>query len=220
MTVFDGLVILILLLSVGLAVVRGALLELGTLVVLGIAWLAAVQFAPALIGASGKESSLVTVLGAYALLMGLVFIVLYTACHILLGRANLSGRAQLVNRIAGGVFGFLRGYAVIGLGFLAYGYYLDEDSQHESVRKAMTRPLAASGAQFFQQFIPPSTQFEPEGTDGVTSSNTGATKSNTTDAASDGYARRDRAGFSEVITTVTTSDGDIVRPQTEDPGRD
>lgn len=106
MTVFDGLVVLILFLSVGLAVVRGALLELGTLLVLGIAWLAAVQFAPALIGMSGKESSLVTVLGAYAILMGGTFIVLYTVCHILLGRAALTGRAMVVNRIAGGIFGF------------------------------------------------------------------------------------------------------------------
>ncbi|MEO1151162.1 MAG: CvpA family protein [Pseudomonadota bacterium] len=219
MTVFDGLVILILFLSVGLAVVRGALLELGTLLVLGIAWLAAVQFAPALIGMSGKESSLVTVLGAYAILMGGTFIVLYTVCHILLGRAALTGRAMVVNRIAGGIFGFLRGYAVIGLGFLAYGYYLDEDNQHETVQRAMTRPLAASGAQFFERFIPDTTRFDPDANDTKKHAPQPGEKSEA-DASRAGYGRSDRAGLSEVITTVTTSDGDIVRPQTEDPGRD
>lgn len=215
MTTFDLILIIVLLVSCGLAIVRGAILEIATLIILGVSWLLAVQFSPALLGLSGKSGSMVAVVMSYALIMGMSFLVLYIACHILLSRFALTGRAVTVNRVLGGLFGFARGYILIGLGFLAYGYYLDEAHQHDNVRNAALLPFAQSGAQFFDQFIPDSARLDQEEDE---ANNQDAGTSALDNAAQDGYGRADRAELSEVITTVTTSEpDDQVTPRDEEP---
>ena len=195
MTLFDLIIILIFLASTLLATVRGAVLELGTLLALGIAILLALQFANPIVTAMGNGDSIIATALTYGVLIAILFIAIYTVTHILIYKYPFSEKGTLINKIAGGVFGFARAYAVIGLGFLAYGYYLDENDQHDSVRDALTRPIAQSGAQFFEKFIPESAQLQPD------------QPVEQTDAAYQGYDRRDRAGLSEVISTVTTSDG-------------
>jgi len=189
MTVFDLIVIFILVLSTGLAAMRGALLELATLLALGIAGLLSFQFAGSILEMTGKEGSVMAMIITHFVLIGIFFIVFYVITHLLLMKFPLSTRGIQINRIVGGLFGFLRGYVVIGLGFLAYGYYLDEEHQHESVRDALTTPFAASGAAMFERFIPDSTQLKQNGKDDAV---------NDADVATQGYGRSDRAGLSEV----------------------
>ena len=198
MTVFDLIVIIVLLASTGLAVVRGGILELATLIALGLAILLSIQLSGPFVSMLGREGSLIVTLFVYAGLIAGFFIVLYTITHILLARYRLSANGQRINRIAGGIFGFLRGYVIIGLGFLAYGYHLDEAHQHDSVRKAFTLPLAQSAAGIFERLIPAENTITDEQ----------ASSDLNKDAASEGYGRSDRAGLSEVITTVTTSQSD------------
>lgn len=213
MTSFDLIVLGILIVSTGLAVIRGGLLELATLIALGIAWLAATQFATPLLDATGNDGSAMAVVISYGLITGVTFLILYIGLHLLRRRFTLSQRGTLIDRIAGGLFGFLRGYVLIGLGFLAYGYYLDEDHQHDSVKDALSRPLAASGARFFEQFIPESTTLDPSHKE-EDKGNDPSKK----DAATDGYGRAERAGLSEVITTVTTDeDGLPAEPSNSQP---
>ena len=203
MTVFDIFVIGLLLLSTGLAVARGAVLELATLIALGLAFLLTLQFAGPIVSATGNDGSTIGTAVVYVIMIGILFVLLYAVSHFLLHKYPFTGRATQINRAIGGLFGFLRGYVLIGLGFLAYGYYLDEANQHESVRNAFTRPLAASGAKFFERFIPDSARLNDPAnvSDGADAP--------AIDASSEGYGRADRAGLAEVITTVTTA---------EDPG--
>ena len=206
MTSFDLILVIVLLVSCGLAIVRGAVLEIATLIILGISWLLAVQFSPALLALSSKGNSMVALLVSYAVIMSISFLALYIACHILLSRFALTGRAVTVNRVVGGLFGFARGYFLIGLGFLAYGYYLDEAHQHDSVRNGALLPMAQAGAEFFEQFIPDSAKLDQDAERNNTHSP--STKTPLDNATQDGYGRADRAGLSEVITTVTTNDPD------------
>lgn len=196
MTIFDLIVIAVLLLSVGLAAVRGALLEIATLLAAAIAVFIALQFTDT-IAAQVGGGSFVKITISHAILIFVLFVILYVIIHILLTKFSLSSRGVQINRIAGALFGFVRGYLIVGLGFLAYGYYLDEAHQHDSVREAMTRSFAISGASFFEQFIPETTRLETD---------TDKKPDDDTDAAVEGYGRSDRAGLSEVITTVTTTD--------------
>jgi len=211
MTIFDLIVIGILLLSTGLAVIRGAILELATLLAVAIAFLIATQLSGPVASLFGGRESLVALTAGYVIVTGVIFVFLYILAHFLLNRYRLNPQGDLVNRIAGGVFGFVRGYILVGLGFLAYGYYLSEENQHDSVRNAFTRPIAASGAGFFERFIPERNRFGPDGR--PVDADTGQE-----DAAAAGYGQSDRAGLAEVITTVTT-DEDTAAPGVVESGQ-
>jgi len=200
MTLFDVIIILIFVVSTLLAIFRGALLELATLLALGISILLGLQIGPFIINAAGNEGSVIATLATYCIAIFILFIFLYTLIHILVYKFPLSERGTLVNRIAGGVFGFARAYIIIGLGFLAYGYYLEENQQHTSVRDAMTLPIAQSGAKFFEQYIPDSAKLDPANTERQTP------LPPSKDVSSEGYGRSERAGLNEVITTVTTTE--------------
>ncbi len=212
MTAFDFFVIGILLLSTGLAVIRGAILELATLLAVAIAFLIATQLAGPVASLVGGRDSLVAVTAAYVIVTGVGFVFLYVLAHFLLNRYRLNRQGDLINRIAGGMFGFVRGYLLVGLGFLAYGYYLSEGSQHASVQNAFTRPIAASGASFFERFIPERNRFGPDG-------RPVGPETDQEDAAAAGYGQSDRSGLAEVITTVTT-DEDSTAPDVENRQQD
>lgn len=207
MTSFDLLVIFVLALSVGFAVIRGALKEIGTLLVLSVAGIGGVVLAKpvAAVFLAGK-SSFLTMLSLGVGVGAVLFVALYCVLHVGLSRVALSPRGAQVDRIFGGVFGLVRGLVLVGLGFLAYAYYLDDEKRPEAVTKSLTRPLAESVARVFESMAPSSTRIDhkPEATakDGKQTSN----------AARDGYARGDRSALSEMMATVTTADPDSAEP--------
>ncbi len=194
---FDFLVILVIGLSTVFAAMRGGLRELATLIALAAAAFIALLLAEPILGAIGKTDSFFATLFVSAALVSVFFILLHVLAHLGLKRMPLEGRAALADRIGGGVFGFARGLVLVGLGFLAFGYYLDEARQPDSVKNAMTRPLAAGMANWFEGFTPDAAYIEND---------------SASDAATDnddliGITRAERNGLTEVITTVTTTDG-------------
>lgn len=212
MTSFDWLVIAVLTLSTGFAVIRGALREIGTLAALGIAAGAAYFLVGPLQAATGISESFLTTIAVAGAILSICFVAAYLLLHIGLRRVRLDGSALAADRIGGGVFGFVRGLVLVGLGFLAYSYYLDEARRPESVNKAITLPMAKSIAAIFDRFAPQAENGK-EGDE--------ADDSETANAATDGYARTDRTALAEIVTTMTTSDetentGDE-KPPSEDP---
>lgn len=201
MTVFDALLIVVIAISVFFAAVRGGVRELATLTALAVAAGTALLATGPLAAAIGKSSFFVN--AAIAGLIGTsIFIAAYFGLHKLMGRWKPSAKMKQIDRIGGGAFGLIRALALIGLGFLGYGYYLDEANQPDSVRKALLLPVASSSAGFFEQFAPPGRELREAA----------AAKN----AAAEGYEGRDRSGLKEIVTTVTTTD-DSAKPAPVDP---
>jgi uncharacterized membrane protein required for colicin V production len=192
MTVFDALLLAIVGISIFFASVRGAIRELATLLVLGasalLAWIGAAPVAAAL----GKNSFIAS--AAVAGVIGVAaFVGGYFLLHKAMLRLKLDKRLKSADRIGGGAFGALRALALIGLGFLGYGYYLDEANQPDAVRKALLLPVATSSAGFFEQFAPSHRELR-------------ASDKKNVNAAREGYDGADRSGLQEIVTTVTTTE--------------
>ena len=204
---FDLLFLLVVGLSTAFAVLRGGLQELSTLIALalaaGLAWIVA----PPLLGLFGLTGSFFGAILVAVSLIGVFFVAAHIGCHLLLKRVPMTKQTRLYNQIGGGAFGFARGLILIGLGYLGYSYYLDEARQPDSVKNAVTRPIAAGLASWFEGFAPASTELE----------NVGAEPAQTSgDAAQDGYDRADRTSLNEIVTTVTTNGEDPESPASED----
>jgi uncharacterized membrane protein required for colicin V production len=201
MTVFDALLIAVIGVSVFFAVIRGGVRELATLGALLIAAFAAWLLMTPIASAVGKNSFFLN--AGIACVVGLgLFGGAYFLMHKAFARWKPSKRVRRYDRIGGGVFGLVRALALIGLGFLGYGYYLDEANQPDAVRKALLLPVAASAAGFFEQFAPSNRDLS-------------AAKASK-NAAAEGYEGRDRSGLKEIMTTVTTNDDDA-KTATDDP---
>lgn len=194
---FDLLFLLVVGLSTAFAVLRGGLQELSTLIALGLAAGLAWIIAPPLLGVFGLTGSFFGTIILASILLGIFFIAAHVGLHLGLKRIPMTKKTQLYNQIGGGVFGCARGLALIGLGYLGYSYYLDADRQPDSVQNAMTQPIAAGVASWFESFAPASTELEGIGT---------STPEN--DAAETGYDRADRSSLDEIVTTVTTTGDD------------
>lgn len=201
MTGFDALLILIIGVSTLFAAIRGAIRELATLGALLIAGLAGwISINPISAALGGK--SFVFTAGIAVALGVIAFIACYVLTQKAMGRMKLSAKMKKADRIGGGAFGVLRALALIGLGFLGYGYYLDEASQPDSVRKALLLPLASASAGFFEQFAPSNRDLR-------------ATDEARGNAAVEGYDGRDRSGLKEIVTTATTTDETAQKPSTD-----
>ncbi|MFN0025210.1 MAG: CvpA family protein [Parvularculaceae bacterium] len=204
MTVFDALLLAILGVSIAFAAARGAIREMTTLAALGIAGLAAWAGAAPLLGLF-RASGFFETVAASAAIGFAVFAALYVLAHKGFQRLKLSPKQRQADRIGGGAFGLVRALALIGLGFLGYGYYLDEPNQPDAVRKALLLPVAAASASFFERYAPsyralPATAAAPA--------------AQPANAAREGYASADRSGLKEIVATVTTSDAN--NPSTAD----
>jgi len=195
---FDLLVILVLGLSTAFAALRGGLRELSTLIALAVAGGLTLILAEPLLGLTGQTGSFFGTIIIAAVLIAVFFIVTHVGLHFGLQRMPLEGHAKLADRIGGGVFGFARGLVLVGLGYLGYGYYLDEARQPDSVRSAITRPVAEGMADWFQSFTPEDAYIEGTPVDD--------NETTEPDPAESGYDRLDRNSLSEIVTTVTTSD--------------
>ncbi len=196
MTWFDFLLIAVLVISIGFAAIRGALREFATLIALGgAAAIAYVLFKPVLSGL-GLEGSIFGMVGVAAGMLGAFFIILYVGFHVALKRVSLSPEMTRVDRIGGGVFGLARGLALIGLGFLGYAYYADEEHRAEGVNNAMLLPMAKGAADFFEALAPEHDSEEIISPEEIDERN---------NAATDGYRRGERAALDEMLATATTS---------------
>lgn len=202
MTVFDALLIAVIGISVFFATVRGGVRELATMAALLAAALVTFLLVKPVAAAVGKDSFFIS--AALAAIIGVgVFIGAYFFLHKAMIRWKPTAKMKTYDKIGGGAFGLLRALALIGLGFLGYGYYLDEANQPEAVRKALLLPVAALAAGFFEQFAPPNRELS-------------AAASAAKNAAAEGYEGRDRSGLKEIVTTVTTTDKDA-NTATDDP---
>jgi membrane protein required for colicin V production len=199
---FDLLFVLVVGLSTIFAAMRGGLRELATLLALAIAGGLTWMVAPGALGAIGLADSFFGTIAVSAVLVAVFFVAAHIVLHLGLKQVPLEGRAALIDRLAGGGFGAFRGLVLVGLGFLGYGYYLDEARQPEEVKTAVTRPIAAGMADWFETFAPEATQIDAGGEP--------EEETDEADAAIDGYARADRNGLEEIVTTVTTTDPALV----------
>lgn len=203
MTVFDALLLTVVGVSVFFAAIRGAVREVATLAALAVAVLAAWLGMKPVAAALGQSSFFTS--AAIGGFIGIgVFLGGYFLLHKAMMRVKLKGRMQTYNKVGGAAFGLLRALALIGLGFLGYGYYLEEANQPDSVRKALLLPIASASAGFFEQFAPPNRDLSA------------ASASKNGNVAADGYDGRDRSGLKEIVTTVTTTDKSAA-PKTGDP---
>jgi membrane protein required for colicin V production len=200
---FDLVVVLIVGLSTAFAALRGGLRELSTLIALALAGGLTLILVEPLLAVTGQSGSFFATVFLAGFLVAVFFIAAHIGLHIGLRRVPLKGRARLADRVGGGVFGFVRGLILIGLGYLGYSYYLDEANQPDSVKHAITRPVAAGIANWFEGFAPETTQLEQVGVED---------EPKDADAALNGYERSDRNGLSEIMTTVTTTDEIPVEP--------
>lgn len=224
MTVFDGGLLLVFAVSVFFAAVRGGLRELGTLVALaaagGLGWLVA----PRLLGAIGAGDGFLMTVVAMGVLTVVFFVGLYTGLVFLLARVRLSPQQTLADRIGGGAFGVIRAVALVGLGFLGYAYYLDEDQRPAAVSEALLLPVAQASANLVESFAPErapaldrppaNARPEPSSTPSSTSSNNSSAakparrasnQGENANNAATGYDRSTRASLEDLVTTVTTT---------------
>ncbi|MBI1392263.1 MAG: hypothetical protein GC152_05910 [Alphaproteobacteria bacterium] len=154
MTSFDALIIVLIGLSVALAAYRGGLAELATLGALGIGGGAGLTLAQPIAGAIGRGDSTITALVAGGVIAGLFFLGALVGLTMLVSRIRLDERQRMADRIGGGAFGFIRAFALIGLGFLGYAYYLDTDNRPPAVTNALLLPLAKGAAGVIESFAP------------------------------------------------------------------
>ena len=196
---FDLLFLVVVGVSTAFAVLRGGLRELATLLALAIAGGVTLLFIEPALALTGQAGSFFGTAVIAGLLVGVFFLAAHIGLHIALKRIPLSGRGATIDRIGGGVFGFVRGLVLIGLGYLGYSYYLDEAKQPEEVKSAMTRPIAAGMAHWVESFTPETADLDapvlPE--------------EEAVDASVSGYDRSDRNSLNEIVTTVTTTDPTI-----------
>ena len=151
---FDIIVLSVVGLSTAFAALRGGMRELSTLIALGVAGGLTLLMLEPILNVTGQAGSFFGMVIIAGVLVGGFFILAHIGCHLALKRMPLEGNARLYDRIGGGVFGFLRGVVLIGLGYLGYTYYLDEAKQPEEVKTAFTRPVASGVASWFESFTP------------------------------------------------------------------
>lgn len=209
---FDLLFLVVVGVSTAFAVLRGGLRELSTLLALAIAGGVTLLLIEPLLAVTGQAGSFFGTAIIAVILIAIFFVIAHIGLHIGLKRMPLEGRAKLIDRVGGGAFGFFRGLVLIGLGYLGYSYYLDEAKQPESVKSAITQPLAAGMASWFESFTPETADLDAPV----------KPVEDEVDAAISGYDRSDRSNLNEIVTTVTTTDPAITesRPAEEEVAKE
>jgi membrane protein required for colicin V production len=143
LTLFDLFILAVMALSVLFGALRGLLREAITLVALGAGLVMVSLFGTPLAQALGAG------LGAIAALLLVLFAAGFIAAHIILEIAarKLTGPSPRdPDRIAGGLFGFLRGWLLCGLAYLMLTYYYDAARLPEPVSGAALKGFAAGAA--------------------------------------------------------------------------
>ncbi len=212
MTLFDGILILILGVSVFFAAYRGAVREFTTLICLGLAaFIAWITLNP-ILSAIGKADNFFAIIFVLSIVGLISFIALYFLSSKLTNGLKLDDRQSLIDRVIGGVFGFIRAMALVGLAFLGAGYIVDEENQPEMVREAALLPLAKSAASLIEGVAPAREPAlpDPTPTGGRDVSPDADNDDNDAPVAQEeanaSYDRETRNGLTQLVTTVTTTD--------------
>ena len=202
MTVFDAFIISIIGLSVGFAVLRGGLKEVATLAALAIGAAAGWFLGTPLASLIGQSGSIIIVLVLSCVLAGAGFLASYITMASALNHLKLDAQQSLINRVGGGIFGLARALALIGLGFLAYSFYLDEDQRADAVNDSLLLPVAKVSAQIIEGFAPD----RAEPTTATTIESSAAPDGRETTTSADALVIRDNRAMDDLVATVTTSD--------------
>lgn len=143
MTFGDGFILSVIALSVLFAWLRGISRELATLLAIGVGVLAIFLFGDTFSGLFGTGA--MKAIAALALL----FLIAFAAASIgfeVLASTFLGREPGTIDKIAGAVFGILRGWLIVGLAYLALTYYFPENDMPEPIENAKLAGIAKSAA--------------------------------------------------------------------------
>jgi membrane protein required for colicin V production len=78
-----------------------------------------------------------------------IFLIVLVVVHLVTLRISdtiLDSRIGMIDRILGGAFGVVRGFAIVLILYMFYAHFFRDDKQHEWVRKAVARNLLESAS--------------------------------------------------------------------------
>lgn len=219
MSWFDGIVLGVIGLSTAFASVRGFSREFASIMAIALAAVVTAYGFGLLGPLFGADGSVV----ASAMLGAALFVVAFIGFWVGFGWLAdhiHRGAGRSADRALGGVFGAIRGVALVGLGYLMFSYYAEEDRQPEAVTGALTFPIAKGTADFFESLAPASTRIDldqpagddedEEGAEETEDSGDAAPASGGSQNALNApmspasYSIGQREGLAEVIATHTT----------------
>ncbi len=149
MTWFDLIVFVIMGLSILFASFRGISREITTLASLGIAAVMAFWLVGPVAGLTGLSQSLMTNMLLVIVLFAGFFLLTTIGLNFLLGQF-LGETPGKIDRAVGGVFGFLRGWLIVGLGYLALNYYFEAENRPAALTSSLTIGFARSAADILE----------------------------------------------------------------------
>lgn len=161
LTLFDFILIGIMLISGLLALMRGFTREVLSLVAWGVAAVAAyfaiqqqklVDFAMTSIPYLDKEILAKIGVGAAAFIVVLIII---SVISVKISDYVVDSAAGAFDRTLGFVYGLARGFVFIAIAYLFYGWLLPFDKQEPWVRTAMSLPVVKSTGEALLAFMPP-----------------------------------------------------------------
>jgi len=157
-TAFDVIVAVVLLLSVVVALARGAVREILSLLVwLGaaaVAWYGFAPLRPTLAEAIGHP--LLTDLATFAVVFVVPLVVLRVLAGLVARRVEHSAFAAL-DRLFGLIYGLVRGGFLLAVAYLALLVVLDGGRPPGWIERAASRPYVEAGARWLAGLLPPGT---------------------------------------------------------------
>ena len=154
-TLFDGLIVLIVVVSAGYAAWRGFLWETLTIFAWVAAAFACLYFGPYIIPLTHdlvSEAWLASLLAYAAVFLG-VFIPFAFMSHRFSESVKLSPIGPL-DRAAGVAFGVVRGLVIVGLAYLAFTYFVPIRRQPNWLTEARLLPIVQSTADVLLSVVP------------------------------------------------------------------
>lgn len=156
MSLFDLFIIFVLAVSGIFAWVRGLSREVVTLLAIGLGVLADMWFGAPFSSLFG-DGTVGPIIG-YTVLFLLVFVIASIGLELLLGRF-IGKEPHRADRIAGAVYGLIRGWLLLGLVYLALNIYFDETNPPDWLaNSALKGPIASAAALFEQWGLEPLTE--------------------------------------------------------------
>lgn len=206
MTGLDAAVIAILLVSGLLALVRGFVNEVLSIVAWVIGAIAAVWLYPFLTPMLRGIVSPDWLAAAAAALI--IFAVVYGVCHLFTNRLSarlheLHEHVGLLDRTLGFIFGIARGLVVVAIAFLFFAWLVPERSDHPDwIREARTLPLIESTSVALLALVPgDGTAFRPP--EAAPEAVLEPTQSATDTERDKGYKPSERMGLDRLIESAT-----------------
>ena len=88
---------------------------------------------------------------------GIIFLIVLIIVHLITSRLSdtiLDSRVGMIDRLLGLVFGAIRGFVIIVIGYMFYVSFVHDESQHpEWIRKSVARPYIQDTGKTVQDFL-------------------------------------------------------------------